>query len=193
MSTPDFFRSRLDQMIDLRHPLAVLSTRLPWASIEAAIAPELAHQAKPAKRVIGDDLAGVFDGEFGGGISPAGRPRLPIRLMVSLLYLQRSFNLSDEELVERWAENVQWQFIGGIGLLRAPPAVRRVPDRALQAPPGRGRAGAVVQSHDRMRGRHQGRAPRRSRARDSSTAPCSPRPSPTRSTAGCWRSPATRW
>ena len=29
MSTPDFFRSRLDQMIDLQHPLAVLSTRLP--------------------------------------------------------------------------------------------------------------------------------------------------------------------
>ena len=27
MSTPDFFRSRLDAMIDLRHPLAVLATR----------------------------------------------------------------------------------------------------------------------------------------------------------------------
>ena len=114
MSTPDFFRSRLDQMIDLRHPLAVLSNRLPWASIEAAIAPKLVHQAKPAKRVIGDDLAGAFEGEFGGGISPAGRPRLPIRLMVSLLYLKNSFNLSDEELVERWAENVQWQFFGGM-------------------------------------------------------------------------------
>lgn len=114
MSTPDFFRSRLDQMIDLRHPLAVLSTRLPWAAIEAAVAPKLAHPAKPAKRVAGVDLAGAFEGEFGGGISPAGRPRLPIRLMVSLLYLKNSFNLSDEELVERWAENVQWQFFGGM-------------------------------------------------------------------------------
>jgi transposase, IS5 family len=114
MSTPDFFRSRLDQMIDLRHPLAVLATRLPWASIEASVAPKLAHQAKPAKRVAGMDLAGAFDGEFGGGISPAGRPRLPIRLMVSLLYLKNSFNLSDEELVERWAENVQWQFFSGM-------------------------------------------------------------------------------
>ena len=72
MSTPDFFRSRLDQMIDLRHPLAVLATRLPWAAIEAAVAPKLAHQAKPAQRVSGVDLAGAFDGEFGGGISPAG-------------------------------------------------------------------------------------------------------------------------
>ena len=100
-------------MIDLRHPLAVLSTRLPWASIEAAVAPKLAHPAKPAG-LVGEDLAGAFEGEFGGGISPAGRPRLPIRLMVSLLYLKNSFNLSDEELVERWAENVQWQFFGGM-------------------------------------------------------------------------------
>ena len=114
MSTPDFFRSRLDQMIDLRHPLAVLSTRLPWASIEAAVAPNLVYQGKPAKRAAGVDLAGAFEGEFGGGISPAGRPRLPIRLMVSLLYLKNSFNLSDEELVERWAENVQWQFFSGM-------------------------------------------------------------------------------
>lgn len=114
MSTPDFFRSRLDQMIDLQHPLAVLATRLPWASIEAAVAPKLARQAKPAKRVAGVDMVGAFDGEFGGGVSPAGRPRLPIRLMVSLLYLKNSFNSSDEELVERWAENVQWQFFGGM-------------------------------------------------------------------------------
>ncbi len=34
--------------------------------------------------------------------------------MISLLYLKNSFNLSDEELVERWAENVQWQFFGGM-------------------------------------------------------------------------------
>ncbi len=51
MSTPDSFRSRLDQMIDLRHPLAVLSTRLPWVSIEAAVAPNLAHQAKQFQRL----------------------------------------------------------------------------------------------------------------------------------------------
>ena len=73
MSTPDFSCLRLDQMIDLRHPLAVLATRLLWASIEAAIAPKLAHPAERAKRAIGEDLAGAFDGEFGGSISPAGR------------------------------------------------------------------------------------------------------------------------
>ena len=114
MATDDFFRSRLDQMIDLRHPLAVLAKRLPWAAIQAAVAPKLAHQAKPAQQVSGVDLAGAFEGEFGGGVSPAGRPRLPIRLMASLLYLKNSFNLSDEELVERWAENVVWQFFSGM-------------------------------------------------------------------------------
>lgn len=114
MTTPDFFRSRLDAMIDLKHPLAVLATRLPWAAIEAAVEPKLAHQAKPARRVAGVDLAGAFEGEVGGGVSPAGRPRLPVRLMASLLYLKHSFNLSDEEVVERWAENVQWQFFSGM-------------------------------------------------------------------------------
>jgi IS5 family transposase len=28
--TADFFRSRLDQMINLRHPLAALASRMPW-------------------------------------------------------------------------------------------------------------------------------------------------------------------
>ena len=113
MTTDDFFRARLDTMIDLKHPLAVLSTRLQWAAIEAAVAPKLARQVLPAKRRSGKDLLGAYDAEFGGGVSPAGRPRLPIRLMASLLYLKNSFNLSDEELVERWAENVQWQFFSG--------------------------------------------------------------------------------
>ena len=35
----------------------------------------------------------------GAGRSNAGRPKLPIRLMASLLYLKHSFNLTDEELV----------------------------------------------------------------------------------------------
>ena len=39
--TDDFFRSRLDSMIDLRHPLAVLATRMPWAQLEATMAPQL--------------------------------------------------------------------------------------------------------------------------------------------------------
>ena len=110
MSTPDLFRSHLDAMIDLQHPLAVLIRLLPWDRIEAALAPKFVRQDRPAKLEVTTDLLGDEQAlEFGGGVSNAGRPRLAIRLMVSLLYLKNSFNLSDEELVERWAENVQWQ------------------------------------------------------------------------------------
>ena len=39
--TADFFRNRLDQMIDLRHPLAVLSNRMQWQELEAWFAHRL--------------------------------------------------------------------------------------------------------------------------------------------------------
>ncbi len=29
-ATEDFFRARLDHMIDLRNPLVILASRLPW-------------------------------------------------------------------------------------------------------------------------------------------------------------------
>ena len=47
MSTPDFFRSRLDGMVDSRHPLVVLTGRLPWAQIEQVLAPHFARKAAP--------------------------------------------------------------------------------------------------------------------------------------------------
>jgi IS5 family transposase len=114
MSTPDFFRSRLDAMIDLQHPLAVLAQRLPWDRIELALAPKFAHRDRAGRQLIVDDLLGQHQVEFGGGVSNAGRPRLSIRLMASLLYLKNAFNLSDEEVVQRWSENVQWQFFSGM-------------------------------------------------------------------------------
>ena len=113
MATDDFFRSRLDQMIDLRHPLAVLAHRLPWSQIEAALAPALAHKDRTGTFVGEDGLFGPSAQLIGAGVSAAGRPRLSIRLMASLLYLKHAFNLSDEELVERWAENVVWQYFSG--------------------------------------------------------------------------------
>jgi transposase, IS5 family len=114
-ATADFFRARLDGMVDHRHPLVVLSRTLPWAAIEQALAPHFARQARPRlpKRVT-QDLLGEHEVEFGNGISNAGRPRLSIRLMASLQYLKNSFNLSDEELVQRWSENVVWQFFSGM-------------------------------------------------------------------------------
>lgn len=47
------------------------------------------------------------------GVSNADRPRLPLRLMTSLLYLKHAFNESDEGVVERWAETPTWQCFSG--------------------------------------------------------------------------------
>ncbi len=91
MSTPDFFRSRLDAMIDMRHPLAVLAARLPWGRIEPALAAKFTHQERPAQRELSEDLLGEHVVEFGAGLSNAGRPRLSIRLMAS-------FSVPEEQL-----------------------------------------------------------------------------------------------
>jgi len=49
MSTPDIFRIRLDSMIDLRHPIAVLATRMSRASIEAALAPKFERRSRDGR------------------------------------------------------------------------------------------------------------------------------------------------
>lgn len=38
MEATDFFRARIDFMINLNDPLAVLARRLPWDQIEASLA-----------------------------------------------------------------------------------------------------------------------------------------------------------
>jgi len=68
-------------------------------------------RAKPCE---GEDLFGPHVQIAGAGVSAAGRSRLPIRLMLSLLYLKHAFDLSDEEVVARWSENVYWQHFSGM-------------------------------------------------------------------------------
>lgn len=115
VQTVDFFRARLDAMIDLRHPLAVLATQLPWPQLEAELAPIWQRDSRTGVLPEGEDLFGSGGGVLvGAGVSHAGRARLPIRLMCSLLYLKHAFNLSDEETCERWAENVVWQYFSGM-------------------------------------------------------------------------------
>jgi IS5 family transposase len=114
MQPVDFFRSRIDAMINLNDPLAVLATRLPWGQIEAAVAAKFEHQNRVGQVLQSEDMFGTTQTVMGGGRSNAGRPKLAIRLMASLLYLKNSFNLSDEELVVRWSENILWQFFSGM-------------------------------------------------------------------------------
>ena len=113
--TVDFFRARLDAMVDLRHPLAVLATRLPWLQLEAELAPIWRRESRDGVLPEGEDWFGSGGGVLvAAGVSYAGRSRLPIRLMCSLIYLKHAFNLSDEETCERWAENVVWQYFSGM-------------------------------------------------------------------------------
>jgi transposase, IS5 family len=83
----DLFRSRLDQIIDLRHPLVKLAREVDWAFLE---------------RTFGEAYT---DGP--------GQPPLPTRLMAGLIILKYTHNLSDEALCERWVENPYYQFFCG--------------------------------------------------------------------------------
>ncbi len=109
----DFFRARLDHMIDLRHPLVVLASRMPWQQIEASVAHLFSRKARAGQAMPDLDL-------FGEAAQPlerksnAGRPRVPLRIMISLLYLKHAFNLSDEAVVERWCETPRWQYFSGL-------------------------------------------------------------------------------
>jgi transposase, IS5 family len=113
----DFFQGRLDTLIDPNHELAILSTRLPWAQLEAAIAPLLQKKQRPII-VASDTRSGLLFEPHGPAlpgtaISPAGRPRHAIRLMCSLIFLKHKYNLSDEALCAHWAENIYWQHFSG--------------------------------------------------------------------------------
>lgn len=83
----DLFKSRLDAMINLNHPLAKLSRVIDWTAFEKKFGP-------------------LYRPDF-------GRPALPIRLMVGLTYLSRIYDLSDEAVVDMWLENPYWQYFCG--------------------------------------------------------------------------------
>jgi IS5 family transposase len=86
LTSGDLYRSRLDQILDRRHALFRLASLIDWDR---------------------------FDQEFGRFYRPLGRPAKPTRLMVGLSYLQHTFNLSDESVVQRWIENPYWQWLCG--------------------------------------------------------------------------------
>jgi transposase, IS5 family len=83
----DLFRSRLDQIIDMKHPLVTLARTIDWTFLEREFG-----------TVYTDD---------------PGRPPLPTRLMAGLAILKHTYDLSDEVLCERWAENPYYQFFCG--------------------------------------------------------------------------------
>lgn len=83
----DMFRSRLDQIINLKHELVKLSRAVSWS-------------------FIGTKCGEVY-------AAGPGMPPLPTRLMAGLAILKFTFDLSDEELCARWIENPYFQFFCG--------------------------------------------------------------------------------
>ena len=83
----DLFRSRLDQIIDMRHALVKLARTIDWAFLE---------------------------GRFGAVyVDGPGQPPLPTRLMAGLAILKHTYDVSDEVLCERWVENPYFQYFCG--------------------------------------------------------------------------------
>ena len=83
----ELFRPRLDEQLNMKHPLVRLAKLINWAEIER-----------------------TFATSFTSG---RGRPALPPRLIAGLLYLQHTFDASDEAVVNTWVENPYWQFFCG--------------------------------------------------------------------------------
>jgi IS5 family transposase len=83
----DLFTARLDQIVDMNHALAKLARRIDWTFLEEA-----------------------FGAVYNDG---PGQPPLPTRLMAGLAILKHTFNLSDENLCERWVENPYYQLFCG--------------------------------------------------------------------------------
>src|SRR6187399_2349343 len=83
----DLFRARLDQIVDLDHPVVKLARTIDWRFLEQTFG--AVYTDKP------------------------GQPPLPTRLMAGLAILKHTYDLSDEALCDRWVENPYFQYFCG--------------------------------------------------------------------------------
>lgn len=82
----DLFRNRLDNIINMKHEIVILSDKIDWSWIE-------------------ENLKDYY--------LEKGRPGAPIRLLVGILILKYMNNLSDEEVCALWKENPYYQYFTG--------------------------------------------------------------------------------
>ncbi len=111
--TSDFFRNRLDQIIYVRHPAAVLASRILWQEIGASIESWFANHLRVYKTLADIDLIGSTVSVIGACVFRVALPRLPTCLMLSLRYLEHVFNYSDVGVNERWASTHTRQYFSG--------------------------------------------------------------------------------
>src|SRR5262245_47141457 len=82
----DLFRARLGQIIDMRHELAQLASKIDWDFIDGEIAPLY---------------------------SDSGRPGIATRFVVGLFLLKYIYGLSDEGVCDRWVYDPYFQHFTG--------------------------------------------------------------------------------
>ena len=80
------FNALADQL-NQKHPLYLLANKMDWSLFEDSFKKHYSEKM--------------------------GKPAKPIRLMVSLLILKYVRNISDENLVEQWSENLYYQYFSG--------------------------------------------------------------------------------
>ena len=84
----ELFRTRLEDLINPNHELALLANKIDWT---------------------------YFENEFKPYYSNKGAPSIPIRMMVGCLMLKHLYNLGDDRIPEHWVCNVYFQyFCGGV-------------------------------------------------------------------------------
>jgi IS5 family transposase len=81
------FYSTFEEQLNHQHPIYILSQQIKWETFEKAFSKH-------------------YSIDFGA-------PAKPIRLMTGLLLLKHIRNLSDESVVEQWAENAYYQYFCG--------------------------------------------------------------------------------
>jgi len=82
----DLFRARLEQIINMDHELVRLGRKIDWDWID-------------------EELSGLY--------RPKGRPAVPTRFMVGLLFLKHIYGLSDDGVCDRWVHDPYFQHFTG--------------------------------------------------------------------------------
>ena len=82
----ELFRTRLEDLINPNHELAMLAKTIDWD---------------------------YFENEFSSYYSDKGAPSVPIRTMVGCLLLKHLYNFGDEKIPEYWVRDVYFQYFCG--------------------------------------------------------------------------------
>lgn len=131
-ATEDFFRLRLDHMIDLRHSLAVLSSRMPWQQIEASVAHLFSGKVRAGKKLSGIDLFGE-QVQMSVVKSNAGRPSSTHQAKVPRLQWEQPKAMCQHCLCQKQGNSKEvWRCLGR-NIERKPARICR----CLQCPPAR--------------------------------------------------------